>query len=213
MDAVFRRKYDAQSVSRIGAALLLVHATGSPNVERAGGLVMNAHEQPPPETASATQAARTRVPIVFLRGGSCLSPWYSMEGRKADDVTVSRRPGPVGRACARASQRLSLGMDSGTSTTETDDLPIQHEQSGDAGVFYVEVGGERLAELGYRRSAGRANIEHTNVSERLRGRGVARRLVDAAVAWARGSGTKLSATCSYAKSVFDKDPSLRDVVR
>jgi uncharacterized protein len=104
-----------------------------------------------------------------------------------------------------------MGMATGTSATE-EDLPIQHHQSAVAGVFYVEVDGERLAHLSYGRSGGGANIEHTYVSDRLRGRGVARRLVDAAVVWARESGTKLSATCTYAKAVFEKDPSLRDVV-
>jgi predicted GNAT family acetyltransferase len=104
-----------------------------------------------------------------------------------------------------------MGMATGTSATEAE-LPIQHDQSREAGVFYVAVDGERLAHLSYGRSGGGANIEHTYVSDRLRGQGVARRLVDAAVAWARQSGTKLSATCSYAKSVFDKDPSLRDVL-
>jgi predicted GNAT family acetyltransferase len=102
-------------------------------------------------------------------------------------------------------------MPTGTSATEAD-LPIQHQQTAEAGVFYVEVDGERLANLSYGRSGGGANIEHTYVSDRLRGRGVARRLVDAAVAWARQSGTKLSATCSYAKAVFEKDSSLADVV-
>jgi predicted GNAT family acetyltransferase len=41
---------------------------------------------------------------------------------------------------------------------------------------------------------------------------MARRLVDAAVTWARATGTKLSATCSYTRSVFEKDTSLRDVL-
>jgi hypothetical protein len=106
-------------------------------------------------------------------------------------------------------------MDTGTNAPEATeaDLPIQHAQTDEAGTFYVEVGGERLAELAYARDAsGHANIEHTNVSERLRGRGMARRLVDAAVAWARATGTKLSATCSYTRSVFEKDASLRDVL-
>jgi hypothetical protein len=106
-------------------------------------------------------------------------------------------------------------MHSGTNGPETTegDLPIQHAHTDDAGTFYVEIGGERLAELGYARDAsGHATIEHTNVSERLRGRGMARRLVDAAVTWARASGTKLSATCSYTRSVFEKDTSLRDVL-
>ncbi len=105
-------------------------------------------------------------------------------------------------------------MDTGPNAPEAaEELAIQHAQTDEAGTFYVEVGGERLAELGYGRDGrGHAVIEHTTVSERLRGRGVARRLVDASVAWARASGTKLSATCSYARSVFEKDPSLEDVL-
>jgi predicted GNAT family acetyltransferase len=45
----------------------------------------------------------------------------------------------------------------------------------------------------------------------LRGGGVAGRLLDAAAAWARGSGTRLSASCSYVLARFARDPSLRDV--
>lgn len=106
-------------------------------------------------------------------------------------------------------------MDTGTNApgAAEAELPIQHAQTNAAGKFYVEVDGERLAELSYARDGSdHATIEHTSVSERLRGRGVARRLVDAAVDWARATGTKLSATCSYAKGVLEKDPGLEDVL-
>lgn len=106
-------------------------------------------------------------------------------------------------------------MDTGTSAPGADqaDLPIHHAETSGGGSFYVERDGERIAHMSYARLApGRVVIEHTKVSERLRGRGVARRLVDASVAWARATGTKLSATCSYARGVLEKDASLRDVV-
>ncbi len=123
------------------------------------------------------------------------------------------------RAPARRG-RYPQEMDTGTNAPETanapdtaEELAIQHAQTDEAGTFYVELGGERLAELAYGRDGpGHACIEHTTVSERLRGRGVARRLLDASVAWARASGTKLSATCSYARTVFEKDRSLGDVL-
>ncbi|MHB0964643.1 MAG: GNAT family N-acetyltransferase, partial [Gemmatimonadaceae bacterium] len=46
----------------------------------------------------------------------------------------------------------------------------------------------------------------------LRGQGVARLLLDAAVRWARENHTKLSATCAYAAAQFARDPSLSDVL-
>jgi predicted GNAT family acetyltransferase len=41
--------------------------------------------------------------------------------------------------------------------------------------------------------------------------GMGRVLVDAAVAWARETHTRLMPLCPYARSVFEKDPSLADV--
>jgi predicted GNAT family acetyltransferase len=89
------------------------------------------------------------------------------------------------------------------------DVQIRHAP--DEGRFYVERDGESLAELTYRlEGPGRAVIEHTRVSEALRGGGVARRLVDAAVAWARASGTKLVPVCTYAKAVLERDRAAAD---
>jgi predicted GNAT family acetyltransferase len=104
-------------------------------------------------------------------------------------------------------------MTTGASEPTGEDLTIQHAEAGGGGAFFVEVGGERLAEMTYvRPSAGHAVIEHTKVSDRLGGRGVGKRLVLAGVEWARATGTKLTPRCSYARAVLQKDASLRDVL-
>lgn len=98
--------------------------------------------------------------------------------------------------------------------TESAELEIQQEERGTAGAFFIEGQGRRLAELTYTRSSPQSVIlVHTEVSSALQGRGVARKLVDHAVAWARRTGTKLNPVCTYARSVFDRNPDLRDVLR
>ena len=77
----------------------------------------------------------------------------------------------------------------------------------------IERDARRIAEQAYRRTdAGHIVIVHTEVDSSLRGLGVARRLLDTLVAWARETETKVSATCPYAAREFEKDPSIRDVL-
>lgn len=91
-------------------------------------------------------------------------------------------------------------------------IEIQHKEEDGRGAFFVEREDIRLAEMTYARVTPKlVIIDHTLVDERLRGLGVARRLLDTAVAWARSTGTKLAATCPYAKAQFAKDPSIGDV--
>ncbi len=95
----------------------------------------------------------------------------------------------------------------------TDAHSISHAEHGNRGSFFMEVQGRRVAELTYgRTSAGVANIDHTEVDSSLRGQGVARLLLDAAVRWARETHTQLTATCSYAAAQFARDSSLSDVL-
>ncbi|HAV3649106.1 MAG: GNAT family N-acetyltransferase, partial [Acinetobacter baumannii] len=53
----------------------------------------------------------------------------------------------------------------------------------------------------------------TDVNENYRGQGVGRQLLDALVAFVREKDVKVIPLCPYAKSVFDKDPSIGDVLR
>ena len=93
-----------------------------------------------------------------------------------------------------------------------DDI-ISHQEQGGRGGFYIERNGRRIGELTYRRDdASHITIDHTEVDVSLRGGGIARRLFDAAVAWARQTGTKITPRCSYAVVQFARDKSLGDVL-
>ena len=91
-------------------------------------------------------------------------------------------------------------------------MPITHEQSGHRGAFVYLQDGRRLAELTYTVAGSRVIIDHTQVDDSLRGKGVGRRLVEAAVAWARKDKVRLMPLCSYARAVFDKTPAFADVL-
>ena len=94
------------------------------------------------------------------------------------------------------------------------ELTVQHEDKGENGAFVISVEGKRVGEMTYKRKdAALVDINHTLVDESLRGQGAARKLLDAAVAWARESKTKVVATCTYTKAQFEKDESIRDVLQ
>lgn len=98
--------------------------------------------------------------------------------------------------------------------TQASELEIRHEEHGTAGAFFIDDQGRRVAELTYTRQEPRtAVLQHTEVSTLLQGRGVARKLLDHAVAWARQTGTRIVPVCPYAKAVFDRTPELADVLR
>ena len=56
-------------------------------------------------------------------------------------------------------------------------------------------------------------IDHTEVSDKFRGQGVGRKLLDTIVAEVRAENKKILPLCPYAKSVFDKDENLADVLK
>ena len=90
---------------------------------------------------------------------------------------------------------------------------IKHEETGNRGAFYFEREGERLAAMTYSRTTPTlVIIDHTEVSDVLKGQGMGRQLLDALVAWARETNTRLMATCPYALAQFKKDATLHDVV-
>lgn len=94
------------------------------------------------------------------------------------------------------------------------DLQVQREQKGHRGAFFIAREGERVAELTF--SAGGDGklvmLDHTEVSDSLRGQGIARKLVEEAVGWARREKIKLVPVCPFAKAVFDREPSFHDVL-
>lgn len=89
---------------------------------------------------------------------------------------------------------------------------IEHEQNGHRGAFFIEDEGRRLAELTYTVAGSRVILDHTDVDDALRGTGAGRKLVAAAVDWARDEEVKLMPLCPFARSVFDKTPEFGDVL-
>ena len=55
-------------------------------------------------------------------------------------------------------------------------------------------------------------IDHTEVDDEFNGKGVGKKLVIAAVDYARNSNLKIIPLCSFAKSVFDKTEEIQDVL-
>jgi len=92
-------------------------------------------------------------------------------------------------------------------------MHIQLEQSATKGAFYYEEGGKHLAEMTFTMAGeSRMIIDHTEVSDVLRGKGAGKQLVEAAVQHARKNNLKILPLCPFAKSVFDKTEAYRDVL-
>ncbi|MER1999919.1 MAG: GNAT family N-acetyltransferase [Lysinibacillus sp.] len=75
---------------------------------------------------------------------------------------------------------------------------------------YVEAG-TRLAEITWVERDGVMTMDHTYVSDSLRGQGVAKKLLDAAADYARSNNLKMKPLCSYVVSAFEKSSSYDDV--
>lgn len=80
-------------------------------------------------------------------------------------------------------------------------------------MFFVEQDGNILAEMVYTMpSANKIIIEHTEVSDELRGKNVGYQLVHTAVEYARKKDIRIIPLCPFAKSVFDRKPEFADVL-
>ncbi len=82
---------------------------------------------------------------------------------------------------------------------------IQQKQDGSKGSFYVEENGKMLAEMTYSMTGTELMIiDHTEVSDELRGKNAGYQLVHAAVEYARTNHMKILPLCPFANSVFKK---------
>ena len=92
-------------------------------------------------------------------------------------------------------------------------MVVEHKKTGNKGMFYVEYENEIAAEMVYSmRSDTEMIIEHTEVSDALRGKNIGYELVHAGVEYARHHGLKIIPVCPFARSVFNKKPDFSDVL-
>lgn len=91
----------------------------------------------------------------------------------------------------------------------TDAIEITHDT---AGHRFVHRDDGHEAELTYRVDADRLVLDHTEVPDALGGRGVAGRLVQAAVDHAVDTGAVVVPVCPYVRSWLEKNPDQADRV-
>ena len=92
-------------------------------------------------------------------------------------------------------------------------MDIQRIEHGPKGAFIIKENNERLAEMTYSKAGDSLIIiDHTEVSDALRGKGAGKQLVTAAVDYARANQLKILPLCPFAKAVFDKTPEFSDVL-
>lgn len=91
-------------------------------------------------------------------------------------------------------------------------MNIQHEQSDTKGAFYIEEDGTRVAEMTYTKNGDyRIIIDHTEVSESQKGKGLGKKLVYHSAEYARETGLKILPLCPFARRVFQRSKDLHDV--
>lgn len=85
------------------------------------------------------------------------------------------------------------------------EIELKLEQNG-KGAFVIEEAGERIAEMVIGISGSNMTVFHTEVSDKLKGQGVASRLLETMVAYAREHKLKVIALCPYVSAQFKRHP-------
>lgn len=94
------------------------------------------------------------------------------------------------------------------------DFTIQLQENESKGKVYIGDSTTPLAEMTFSKAGTKLLIiDHTEVDPSLKGHGVGRLLLNAIVKLARDQEKKIIPLCPFAKSVFEKDPLISEVLR
>lgn len=86
-------------------------------------------------------------------------------------------------------------------------MEIQNKKIGSKGIFYIEKDKAIVAEMVYTMTSNDTMIiEHTEVSESLKGQNIGTMLVKNAVEFARKNNIKIIPRCPFTLSVFKRHP-------
>jgi len=88
-----------------------------------------------------------------------------------------------------------------------DEIQLKLEPNGQ-GAFVIERDRERLAEMVIAVDEQNVTVYHTEVSEKLKGQGVASKLLSAMVDYAREHQLKVIALCPFVSAQFKRHPEL-----
>ncbi|ANU26581.1 GNAT family N-acetyltransferase [Planococcus versutus] len=76
----------------------------------------------------------------------------------------------------------------------------------------VSENAEELAFLSYTSNDDVLTVDHTEVSSKLEGQGIGKKLVEQIVEYARSENKKINPECPFAASIINKTPELHDVL-
>ncbi|HWR25644.1 MAG TPA: GNAT family N-acetyltransferase, partial [Methanosarcina sp.] len=92
-------------------------------------------------------------------------------------------------------------------------ITIRHETDEKQGIFVAIKDGTQAGLMTYTWIGSKKFIiDHTEVHPNFEGTGVGKKMVYAAVNYARENELKIIPLCSFAKALFDKDSGIRDVL-
>ena len=92
-------------------------------------------------------------------------------------------------------------------------MEITHKEFENKGAFIAQSEGKNAGEMTYSKAGEKLIIiDHTEVDSAFSGQGVGKKMVLAAVDFARENQIKILPLCPFAKAAFDKDSSIQDVL-
>ena len=93
-------------------------------------------------------------------------------------------------------------------------MELKRTEEETKGAFELFEGEKKLGEVTYSR-AGESMIilDHTDVDPAFKGQGIGRTIIMELVDYARENGIKILPLCPFAASVFQKEESIRDVLK
>lgn len=94
----------------------------------------------------------------------------------------------------------------------SDEKQISMEDRGSKGRYLYRAGGHEAQMTFSRVGASQIIIDHTDVPDAFRGRGIGAALVRCAVEDARRSGVKIRPLCPFARAQFHRHEEWRDVL-
>ena len=85
------------------------------------------------------------------------------------------------------------------------DIELKLDTNG-KGAFVIAEGGNRIAEMAIGISGNNLTVFHTEVSDKLKGQGIAAKLLSTMVQYARDNNLKVIALCPYVNAQFKRHP-------
>ncbi|WP_121667100.1 GNAT family N-acetyltransferase [Mesonia aquimarina] len=92
------------------------------------------------------------------------------------------------------------------------DYPIKHKENHTNGMFFMSDEQGVVCELTYvKKDHNILVVDHTQTKKELEGKGLASKILDHTVNYARKNGFKIDPLCPFAEVKFDENKSYQDV--